>query len=321
MNWKEEYIKMLGTPKISDLKIEAAQTLKIRNLPTHLYKYRQFNNFSKDNLLNDTVWLNIPSDYNDPFEAMEFLDFDKLNKVLNEQMKEETISTIIKTHPVPEDIIELARKSDNPINVIGEYQLRTFEGFDDNKIQEVLEVLNNSLKEIIIDRHIEKVKSIQNTMKVCSFCESNQQLLMWSHYADSHKGFCVEYEIRQWKPDDIRKRVLYPVVYQDYFYNSTEHLISQIEKKEFNNLYPLISCATKSKEWEYEQEWRFIFNIGDSFKRQNYRMNCQTKVFLGSRMLEDNQKEILEICRTKNLTAYKAHPSTEKYGLEFEQID
>jgi hypothetical protein len=321
MNWKEEYIKMLGTPKISELKIEAAQSLKIRNLPTHLYKYRPFNDFSTDNLLNDTVWLNIPSDYNDPFEAMEFLDFDKINNALNGQMKEEIISTIVANHPVPENIIELARKSNNPINVIGEYQLKTYDGLDDSKIKGILDVLNNSLKKLVIGRHVEKIKNIQDTMKVCSFCESNQQLLMWSHYADSHKGFCVEYDISQWRPDDKRKRILYPVVYQDYFYDSTEHLISQIENKEFNNLYPLISCATKSKEWEYEQEWRFIFNIGDSFKKQNYPMNCQTKVFLGNRMTESNQKEIIEICKAKNLTAYKAHPSTENYGLEFEQVN
>lgn len=178
MNWKEEYIKMLGTPRISELEIEAAQTLKIRNLPKFLYKYRPINDFSTDNLLNDTVWLNIPADCNDPFEAMEFLNFDKINRILNGQMKEEIISTILENHPVPENIIEVAKKSDNPMNVIGEYQLKTYDGLDDIETQVILGSLNNSLKKLAIGGHIEKIKKIQDTMKVCSFCEGTVMSLI-----------------------------------------------------------------------------------------------------------------------------------------------
>ena len=321
MNWKEDYIKKIGCVDEDDLQIEAAQALKIRNLPEALYKYRPATDYAINNLENDTVYLNKPAEYNDPFEFVEFLDFNKINLSLNRQMKGELISTLIEQFDVPESIRTNALNSDLPMRVIAKYQLREYENRSEEDIEEILNVLDEILKKMIIDRHVEKIKSIQDKMKVCSFCESPKELLMWSHYADYHRGFCIEYSINNWANNDIRKRILYPVIYQNNFYDSSDHLISQIEKSTYNNLYPLISGATKSEDWEYEKEWRFIFNIGESFEKQNYPMNCQTKVFLGSRISQEKRNRIISICNSKGILAYDAIPSNDKYQLEFKPIE
>ena len=62
-------------------------------------------------------------------------------------------------------------------------------------------------------------------------------ILMWSHYAESHKGICIEYEYRNWKyePD---YRVLSGGVSIRY---------GQIE-----------GIACKNRCWEYENEFRMV---------------------------------------------------------------
>lgn len=317
MNWKKEYINKLGSTDINEADIEIAQTLKIDNLPKHLYKYRPFNKYSLSNLESDTVWLNIPAEYNDPFECVEYLDLDKISKAGTNFMKDEIIHDLTKSNPVPRHVLDMANKSDDPIRVLCEYQFRFQNGMAEN----VLEITEGGINKVLLNRHLELIKNLQNKLKICSFCESPNQLLMWSHYANHHKGFCIEYNIQSWAKSDIRNRILYPVIYDTKLYNSTNHFINQMVENTFNNLYPMISCATKSIEWGYEKEWRFIFNIGDSFDKQNYPMECQSRVFIGSRMNTRNRNKIIKICQSKKIPVFLAKPATKKYMVEFEPIN
>ena len=320
MSWKDEFIEKIGCVNISDLRIEEAQALKIKNMPKFLYKYRSDTDNAINNLETDTVWLNKPSEYNDPFEFVEYLDTKELYKVIGSLMKNELIDDLTKKHPVPEHVIEQAKKSDFPLKIISEYQLKNYEGMPDGFIQKFHQAADEVLQESTTKANVDKIKSIKDKMKVCSFCESPKQLLMWSHYANEHKGFCVEYNISKWEVTDVRNRVLFPVIYRDDFFDFTPHLISNIQSNNFNNIYTTISGATKSKEWEYEQEWRFIFAIGDSFPKQNYPMDCQTKVFLGSRMEEKSKNRVIDICKEKGLKVYNAIPSTSRYEVVFDEI-
>lgn len=317
MNWKKEYIAKLGCVNVEELQIEAALAIKLENMPKQLYKYRSTSDNAINNLENDTVWLNSPSEYNDPFEFTEYIDSEKYSIVIENSMKDELISDLVRNNPVPNEILEKAKNSDSALKVIAEYQFIHIDGQDEKYVEIFMKIYDDFFKKFANDRNGEKIKEMQEHMKVCSFCESPEQLLMWSHYSDFHKGFCVEYNIGAWAINDNRRRILYPVIYQDNFYDVTGHLIKQTESGHFNNLYPIISGATKSKEWEYEKEWRFIFNIGPSFEKQNYSMNCQSKVFLGSRMNSSDKERILEICRRKNIEVYQAKTSVSHYKMEF----
>lgn len=317
--WKKEYIEKIGCSDVEKLQIEAAQAIKMANLPKFLYKYRPVNEFSLDNLKNDTVWLNKPSEYNDPFEFVEFLDFKKLQKLTANTIKEDIIKEFTDVSPVPKEVIDEARASEDPLAVMGKHHFLS-RGLNEDQINSLFEGMDNIMKNHLIGANVQKIHKMQEAMKVCSFCEEHTQLLMWSHYADNHKGFCIEYNISKWKPNDIRNRILHPVIYQTEFYDVTEHLLSQVQKQTFNNLYPVISGSTKSKEWEYEKEWRFIFQIGDSFPTQNYSMSCQSKVFLGHRISLENKNKILDIAKEIHLPVFQSKPSKEKYKLEFELI-
>jgi hypothetical protein len=96
---------------------------------------------------------------------------------------------------------------------------------------------------------------------VVALTESPDNLLMWSHYADEHRGIVVEFEVDEKKPYDLfnilkpskglnaefgrvsyRKKRCYP-------YPITKESISDIRK---------YYCLSKSDEWIYEKEHRYF---------------------------------------------------------------
>ncbi|MBO5498373.1 MAG: DUF2971 domain-containing protein [Bacteroidales bacterium] len=85
---------------------------------------------------------------------------------------------------------------------------------------------------------------------------------MWAHYADSHKGFCIEYDIEQlalseelWFNVSCIDQVVYsPTIPEmcltDILSNTGVQLITKI-------------CGTKSNVWKYENESRLLYETSD----------------------------------------------------------
>lgn len=87
-----------------------------------------------------------------------------------------------------------------------------------------------------------------------SFICSPQSILMWSHYASSHKGFCIEFNERIFDSIDMEfcKNVRYE-----------EHMPDKLSQYDYDNLSYKDKSELlfwKSKVWEYEQEKRLCFS-------------------------------------------------------------
>lgn len=91
--------------------------------------------------------------------------------------------------------------------------------------------------------------SIQKTfseIRICSFTTNKENLLFWSHYADSHKGFCVEFDASK-LPFSYAFKVRYKDEYPEVTYPSPPSV---------RGFRPAL---VKSKAWEYEEEYRIVF--------------------------------------------------------------
>ncbi|MFL0975062.1 DUF2971 domain-containing protein [Vibrio parahaemolyticus] len=84
---------------------------------------------------------------------------------------------------------------------------------------------------------------------VFSLGKEHDNELMWSHYANSHKGFCIEYDLDTLMNDEFLK---YEVSYID----SIPVLICSDIDERMTLLRKIF--ATKSKHWSYEKEVRLI---------------------------------------------------------------
>lgn len=91
-------------------------------------------------------------------------------------------------------------------------------------------------------------KLMARTGICCFFKDVAAHPLMWAHYGDSHRGFCVEYEVENF--DDDFHNVNY----------SSEQLKPSITEFLFCPRETITKIlTTKSFEWNYEKECRLLY--------------------------------------------------------------
>jgi Protein of unknown function (DUF2971) len=135
--------------------------------------------------------------------------------------------------------------------------------------------------------------------------------LMWAHYADHHRGVCLEFDMR--KSDlcaavQVQYREMYPSFHID-------------DGKDLSPLY------TKSFHWQYEEEYRLIAQEESSAFRvdtlitsnQLYRLpaGSLTSLIIGARARELDQRTIRDIVSRSNsgLLIRKATCAPDRYEL------
>lgn len=83
---------------------------------------------------------------------------------------------------------------------------------------------------------------------VLSFSAVCDSTLMWSHYADNHRGVCLIFSLEKWP---VMQAALYPVEYP------VARLSPQFDRRSFDDGQLFRAAAlTKDRGWKYEQEWR-----------------------------------------------------------------
>ena len=59
---------------------------------------------------------------------------------------------------------------------------------------------------------------------IACFSESVESVLMWSHYANSHKGFALDYNFRPTLEQPIKNVGLFPVVYSKERFDISDYI-------------------------------------------------------------------------------------------------
>jgi hypothetical protein len=134
---------------------------------------------------------------------------------------------------------------------------------------------------------------------------------MWSHYADSHKGFCIKLL------DDEKERFIaraQPISYSDDY-----PIVNPIKDDGLLRLEKTL--LTKARHWEYEKEWRIIdHDDGPGIKR--FPPHLLVGVIFGCRMSETHKSLIREWCINRQVGAsfYQAREASRTYSLEIVEV-
>lgn len=158
--------------------------------------------------------------------------------------------------------------------------------------------INNTQNAIddVIHSWIDRMNTL---FKIGCLCTSYKNRLMWSHYADSHKGFCIEYDYNNVDEEYLSLLPL-PVVYSDIrpvppwrvaLGNVTEH-----SEEAYAQI--MLGLLTKDKVWEYENEWRILINSSEVDEVKMPKISC---VYLGTAIEQKNRKQIIEIAKKHNI--------------------
>jgi Protein of unknown function (DUF2971) len=185
----------------------------------------------------------------------------------------------------------------------------------------MLDSLEAATHNIMEKRYLEIINHSKDSIKLCSFCATMKPIIMWSHYANHHKGFCIEYDIEKLPHGDMRRRMLFPVIYRDSMFDCTRFLASSVKDlSKFNNIYTQLQALYKSPEWSYEMEWRLVFIAGVIHDECDYPMPTPSKVFLGARISYQGNVKILSVCRSKRIECYQMSLRSNCFELESQLI-
>lgn len=97
---------------------------------------------------------------------------------------------------------------------------------------------------------------------VLCLTENCESILMWSHYADGHRGFCMEFE-RTGDGALVDFEILRPVSYtRDCPNIDLDKLMDESNVPAFIRELSTFVLA-KAEGWGYENEWRGIYRLGN----------------------------------------------------------
>lgn len=139
-------------------------------------------------------------------------------------------------------------------------------------------------------------------------------VMMWSHYADGMKGFCIkfkpEYLLSSLREMNEANFNIAQVHYQDEMYNVDFFDLVDLSK----NVYTQ-AIHTKHTGWEYEYECRIITENPGLYK---YSHDAIDSIFIGSKMPLPHQKILIDICSVNipNVNIFSVRTHASGYAVE-----
>lgn len=191
-----------------------------------------------------------------------------------------------------------------------------------------LDVLVAKDKKEFQEKIDEAVSNAKETALISCFSKRNNSILMWSHYANSHKGVCIEYE-RPYSIDfkDVTYKQKRPHI---KMYKAVSHAIALdiLGKKETDDETTLHLKETldpffvKSTDWRYEEEVRCLYSktkLNDNIKYDNKRyilnIGCPTAIYIGCKTAGDELDHLYRLAENRGIPVYFMKKSEDTFDV------
>jgi hypothetical protein len=240
---------------------------------------------------------------------------------------EENIKSRIEYYPhpnLPKTLIKYYECNQNNLNVLIEKRIWATNPLDFNDPYDCspqlwegqyfpFEEIKEWLKNVLIPEQVDFCKNINqlrelffNTVKgfIGIYClnENRSCDLFWAHYADNHHGFQINFreEIlsNYWEKSPLK------IEYLDIEKLLEQRLI--LQKDDFDgpeSIYSILPrfvrwITIKKKEWEYENEWRYLFWVhpldpNPDSRKQKFPLNAIQSITLGFKFFDNAKPEYI----------------------------
>lgn len=260
-------------------------------IPDELYKYYRINDDLIYTIKENYFWLSKPSNFNDPFDARILVNTNNTVEEIDSH-----ISEIFEKSELKEDARNIYKnlKTKDP---------ELFTQFVNVNYQHFLENIG-----------------------ISCFTTKNNNLLMWAHYADNHKGVCIKFNLLG---EDSITDILYSVEYsQDY---PKINFINLLKERNFQDLF-----LVKSLEWIYENEWRLVRtkylttpgekedeNAPKNYGKLSFEKELLLEVIFGCKATDEDIEKVISVFKSanyKSVSFKKAEMIDFKFDLSFTEI-
>lgn len=214
--------------------------------PNRLYRYMSNMDYITDMLVDNRFYCANPfTEFNDPFDCLTYLNLKGQEKVWRQWFdKFKSLGYILE-----DDLVEKIIKDAEAYN-FDLSEIKDFEAF--LKGDSSLADFYNKFK----------VTPLNQDLRVLCLSLFNNETLLWSHYADKHKGVCFGFEVVHVNEDyrfmpyekDSRK---YSITFNRVEYRSERYGLNffdyALEEKQLKEDF----LFHKYEAWRYEQEYRY----------------------------------------------------------------
>lgn len=269
-----------------------------------LYRYRSFNENTLSEIVNNELWHSHASGLNDPFEHTFEFDWSEI-----------TLSNFVNIN----NHLKLFDQSTVEQAYCTNQQCRLF----------------SALKETL-ETQIEQLENHTTNTYVCCFSKTNDNPMMWSHYANGMTGLCLVYDKTKLQEDGepfILRKVTYnnntkKIGYQDIesqtidegkCFDFSTGSMSRYVNTSFS-LRNLQHVYQKHTRWDYEEEIRrVLFEVEDNVTKPGELIKIPhgslVAVIVGSKMSHSNKAVIVSLCKSKDIPVYEAAPIRDNYSV------
>ena len=172
------------------------------------------------------------------------------------------------------------------------------------------------------------LKQLKKTRVLC-VSEHNDNVIMWSHYADEHKGIVIRLRCIEELDNNllIARKMKYQKKYPAIA-NLDDFIKLSIGEKNINYYEKLMDIAyIKHEVWAYEDEWRVVKEI-DTEENKNLYNDYQEypqvfdALYFGCRISESDKDEIIDILNGdfRHVEIFQSKKKAQEFGLQFERI-
>lgn len=223
--WKKKFFRTYFDINVDKETFNQCLDYKNNHIPNSLFKYSKVKN-AISLLSDDLMFLPKIEDLNDPFECNIFYDLDMLLDNLNDYL----VSFMDYSDFVDENATE----------------------------EDISKFLKNRFKEPFEEVLLELEYNFKNRLSIICLSEDCCINPMWAHYADNHKGVCIEYDFKNIS-ELIFKHLCFPIGYVEKADNSLELSSLFDDNIKTNSNWILRLALKKSYDWKYEKSGELLF--------------------------------------------------------------
>ena len=155
------------------------------------------------------------------------------------------------------------------------------------------DVRKHVLSDKKIKSHIKRaVDRVMNSHGVCCFSRKCDDILMWSHYGDCHRGICLEFDVSEEPgffvfPQNVKYQDSYPLL--------------DVSQEDGIQKYIGALISTKYSAWAYEEEVR-VYKV----KNHPYSFNPKIlkSVIFGCKSDDTTISEVLKVVRDNDALSH-----------------
>jgi hypothetical protein len=213
-----------------------------------IYKYFTVNEYLLRSLINNELFFSNPMNFNDPFDC-QF----ELNLISGSEAESELKERMALT-PDEQELYNTTNMRDSLAYGLTQ---KFYEG-------------------------------LSKMIGVTCFTENPDNFLMWSHYANSHKGVCLKFDWNTHKEYFQGTKVVYDNKLPEARYESAQG---------FQNEIPKI-VLTKLEHWSYENEIRSVVSINNGKRNISFDPSSLVGIIFGDNIEPENEvllKRIVEL--------------------------